>query len=457
MSRGRPIIELTLSEQDHDELSAMARSRSLPAGITLRAKIVLRCAQNRGTPAVAAELGTSVQTACKWRERFRQGGVAALCDEVRSGRPRTIREERVAEWLRRSIDTKPKVGTHWSCRRFALEHGVSKSTVQRLWESFQLQPHRHQDFKFSTDAHFVEKVVDVTGLYLAPPEKALVLAVDEKSQCQALERTQPALPLGLGYAEGYTHDYTRHGTTTLFAALNVAGGRIISRCKPGHRHTEFIAFLRQIDANTPPELDLPVIVDNYATHKHPKVKLWLARHPRFHFHFTPPTPRGSTRWRSSLGSSPNRRSAEDRSPASRTSSIKSTLSWQPTTKRPSLLPGPPPPNRSSSSVLTLGLSRIAWRGARRARPNVTSRQRVPRTATACCQTPRSLQRCQWSKSVSSGGKSWARAHQRQPSRRRGRMASSTRRLGSLERAPRGSGRSKNFSSLVHGASLRSLG
>ena len=288
MSQGRPIIELTLSEQDHDELSAMARSRRLPAGITLRAKIVLRCAQNRGTPVVAAALGVSVQTACKWRERFRQGGVAALRDEVRSGRPRTIREERVAELLQQTINTKPKDGsTHWSCRRFALEHGVSKSTVQRLWESFRLQPHRHEDFKFSTDAHFVEKVVDVTGLYLAPPEKALVLAVDEKSQCQALERTQPSLPMGLGYAEGYTHDYTRHGTTTLFAALDVASGKIISRCKPGHRHTEFIAFLRQIDANTPPGLDLHVIVDNYATHKHPKVKVWLARHPRFHFHFTP--------------------------------------------------------------------------------------------------------------------------------------------------------------------------
>lgn len=288
MSRGCPVIELILNEAEQKELGAMARSRSLPAGITLRAKIVLACAQNRGTPAVAAELCTSVQTACKWRERFRAGGVAALRDEVRSGRPRTIREERVAELLQKTSAPNPRMAARdWSCRRFALEHGVSKSTVQRLWEAFQLAPHRHEDFKFSTDPHFVEKVVDVTGLYLAPPEKALVLAVDEKSQCQALERTQPSLPMGLGDAEGYTHDYTRHGTTTLFAALDVASGQIISRCKPGHRHQEFIAFLRQIDGNTPPELDLHVIVDNYATHKHPKVKLWLARHPRFHFHFTP--------------------------------------------------------------------------------------------------------------------------------------------------------------------------
>ena len=229
-----------------------------------------------------------MQTACKWRERFRQGGVAALRDEARSGRPRTIREERVAELLQKTIDHETQGGHPLELPPLSpWNTACSKSTVQRLWESFQLQPHRHEDFKFSTDAHFVEKVVDVTGLYLAPPEKALVLAVDEKSQCQALERTQPALPMGLGYAEGYTHDYTRHGTTTLFAALDVASGKVISRCKPGHRHTEFIAFLRQIDANTPPGLDLHVIVDNYATHKHAKVKLWLARHPRFHFHFTP--------------------------------------------------------------------------------------------------------------------------------------------------------------------------
>lgn len=287
MARGRPIIQLVLNEKDQSELAAMARSRSLPAGITTRAKIVLCCAEGQGTPKVAAKLGISIQTACKWRDRYRAGGVGALRDEVRSGRPRTIGEERVAELLQKTIGTKPRAGSHWSCRRFALEHGISKSSVQRIWESFQLKPHRHESFKLSTDAHFVEKVIDITGLYLAPPEKAMVLAVDEKSQIQALERTQPALPMGLGYAEGYTHDYRRHGTTTLFAALDVASGKIISRCKPGHRHEEFISFLRQIDQSTPPELDLHVVVDNYATHKHPKVKVWLSRHPRFHFHFTP--------------------------------------------------------------------------------------------------------------------------------------------------------------------------
>lgn len=287
MARGRPIKVLKLKEAERAELAGMAGSRSLPSGITARAKIVLQCAAGEGTPTVAASLGISVQTACKWRERFRQGGVKALSDEVRSGRPRTIGEERVAELLQKTIGSKPVVGTHWSCRSFALAHGISKSTVQRIWEAFQLQPHRQESFKFSTDARFVEKVVDVVGLYLAPPDKAMVLAVDEKSQCQALERTQPGLPMGLGYAEGYTHDYCRHGTTTLFAALDVASGKVISRCKPGHRHQEFISFLRQIDTNTPSELDLHVIVDNYSTHKHAKVKIWLARHPRFHFHFTP--------------------------------------------------------------------------------------------------------------------------------------------------------------------------
>jgi putative transposase len=164
---------------------------------------------------------------------------------------------------------------------------VSKSTVHRLWKSFELKPHRQESFKLSTDPHFVEKVVDITGLYLAPPEKALVLCVDEKSQCQALERTQPGLPMGLGYAEGYTHDYCRHGTTTLFAALNLSTGKVLTQCKQAHKHEQFIQFLRHIDLHTPPELDLHVVLDNYATHKHPKVKLWLARHPRFHFHFTP--------------------------------------------------------------------------------------------------------------------------------------------------------------------------
>jgi len=287
MKRGRPIIELKLTESEQKELTELVRSRSIPAGVMARAKIVLLCGAGRSTPEVAAELNLSVQTACKWRDRFKRGGVGALRDEIRPGRPRTIGEERVAELLQKTIDAKPKKGSNWSCRSFALEHDISKSTVQRIWSTFALQPHRHQSFKLSTDPNFVEKVVDVTGLYLAPPDKALVLCVDEKSQCQALERTQPALPMGLGYLEGYTHDYCRHGTTTLFAALNVATGKVISHCKPGHRHEQFISFLRQIDANTPPELDIHVIIDNYSTHRHAKVKVWLARHPRFHFHFTP--------------------------------------------------------------------------------------------------------------------------------------------------------------------------
>ena len=226
MKLGRPIIGLILNETEQKELTDLVRSRSIPAGIMTRAKIVLLCGAGRSTPEVAAELKLSVQTACKWRDRFKRGGVAALRDEVRPGRPRTIGEERVAQLLQKTIDAKPKKGSNWSCRSFALEHDISKSTVQRIWTAFALQPHRHESFKLSTDPNFVEKVVDVTGLYLAPPDKALVLCVDEKSQCQALERTQPALPMGLGCLEGYTHDYCRHGTTTLFAALNVAAGKV---------------------------------------------------------------------------------------------------------------------------------------------------------------------------------------------------------------------------------------
>lgn len=287
MKIGRPIKSLVISKEDKEELESIVRSRKVEAGIRKRAEVVLLSSQGWSSTEVGKRLGVTAQTVCKWRDRFRKQGIKGLSDEVRMGRPRTIGEERVAELIQKTIDAKPPSGTHWSCRTFAMEHGVSKSTVQRVWKTFELKPHRQDSFKVSNDPNFVEKVVDVTGLYLAPPENAIVLCVDEKSQCQALERTQPGLPLGLGYLEGYTHDYCRHGTTTLFAALEVATGKILAQCKKAHKHEQFIQFLRHIDSSTPPDLDLHVILDNYATHKHPKVKVWLARHPRFHFHFTP--------------------------------------------------------------------------------------------------------------------------------------------------------------------------
>jgi putative transposase len=280
-------IELT--DVERAELVSMARSRSLPAALALRARIVLSCdGADKASTEVAKTLGIDRNTVNKWRTRYARDRICGLYDELRPGRPRTVDDERVAELINKTLHTKPADGsTHWSTRGLASETGISKSTVARYLKVFQLKPHRVESFKLSTDPLFVEKLRDVVGLYLNPPENALVLCVDEKSQCQALERTQPMLPLGLGYVEGVTHDYVRHGTTTLFAALNVLNGAILAECKPRHRHQEFLAFLRSIDKAVPAELDVHCIVDNYASHKHPKVKAWLADRPRWHMHFVP--------------------------------------------------------------------------------------------------------------------------------------------------------------------------
>ncbi len=214
-------------------------------------------------------------------------GLAGLHDQAKSGRPRTHDDEAVAELLSKVLHGKPRGSTHWSVRTAAQDTGISKSSVARYFALFGVQPHRAKSLKLSSDPYFVEKVRDIVGLYLSPPTNALVLCVYEKSQCPALERTQPVLPMGLGYVEGVTHDYIRHGTTTLFAALNAATGEIIAQCKPRHRHQEFISFLNHIDKAVPAVLDVHMVVDNYATHKHPKVKAWLAKRPRYHMHFIP--------------------------------------------------------------------------------------------------------------------------------------------------------------------------
>jgi putative transposase len=237
--------------------------------------------------AVARKCGVSAPVVSLWRRRYQRDGVAGLHGELRPGRPRTHDDDRIAGLLRTVLHSKPEAATHWSVRSAALKTGISKSSVGRYFALFGLQPHRSKSFKLSTDPFFVEKVRDIVGLYLNPPDKALVLCVDEKSQIQALERTQPVLPMGLGYVEGVTHDYFRHGVLTLFAALDVITGGVISQCKPRHRHQEFLSFLRHLDANTPADLALHLILDNYATHKHPRVTAWLARHPRLHLHFTP--------------------------------------------------------------------------------------------------------------------------------------------------------------------------
>jgi putative transposase len=287
MEMGRPKEALVLSPQQREQLEGMASSRSLPAGLVSRARIVLMSASGINNQEIARQLRTTKATVGKWRRRFLKQDVAGLHDELRPGRPRPISDERVAQLVRKTLETRPKGGTHWSIRQIAKATRVSKSTVHRIWQAFGLQPHRQKHFKLSTDPFFVEKVRDIVGLYLHPPENAVVLCVDEKSQIQALERTQPMLPMGLGYVEGVTHDYRRHGTTTLFAALDTAKGKVITQCRPRHRHQEYLGFLRQIEGNVPAKLDVHIIVDNYATHKHPRVKRWLAARPRFHVHFTP--------------------------------------------------------------------------------------------------------------------------------------------------------------------------
>ncbi len=288
MPRGRPKKPIELGAGVREELESLVRSPSLPAGLVRRAKTALLCADGLSNAEVADEVGTTRQTVGKWRERFRTQGLMGLYEERRPGRPRTIEDDEVMLLLQKTLDTKPDDGsTHWSCRSMANATDLSKSTVQRVWSVFNVQPHRQKHFKLSTDPFFVEKVHDIVGLYLNPPDHAVVLCVDEKSQVQALERTQPLLPLGLGYVEGVTHGYIRHGTTTLFAALDVASGQVLARCSPRHRHQEFLQFLKHIDASVPPDLDVHLVVDNYATHKHTKVKRWLANRPRYHIHFTP--------------------------------------------------------------------------------------------------------------------------------------------------------------------------
>ena len=287
MSRGRPLRELTLSASERDELVSITRSRSMPQALATRARIILLAAEGKSNTAIAERLGLTRPTVGTWRQRYLTQGLPGLYDEPRPGGPRSIRDEEVATLIRKTLRTKPKDGTHWTCRSIAAETKLSKSTVQRVWKAFGLQPHRQKHFKISTDPFFVEKVRDIVGLYLNPPDHAMVLCVDEKSQIQALDRTQPLLPLGLGYVEGVTHDYVRHGTTTLFAALDVASGKVLTQCKRRHRHQEFLQFLRHIEASVPKKLDVHLIVDNYATHKHPTVRRWLAARPRFHVHYTP--------------------------------------------------------------------------------------------------------------------------------------------------------------------------
>jgi putative transposase len=287
MKTGRPKQSLNLLEEERVQLQSVASSRSMPHALVMRAQLVLMAAEGVSNTAIADTLGISRPSVGTWRQRYIDHGIQGLHDELKPGRPRSISDEKVATVVRKTLDAKPKEGTHWVIRSMAEHTHVSKSSIHRIWRAFGLQPHRQRHFKLSTDPFFVEKVRDIVGLYLSPPDHAVVLCVDEKSQIQALDRTQPMLPIGLGYVEGVTHDYERHGTTTLFAALDIANGQVIATCKRRHRHQEYLDFLKHVDSSVPQQLDIHIVVDNYATHKHLKVKRWLATHKRWHVHYTP--------------------------------------------------------------------------------------------------------------------------------------------------------------------------
>jgi transposase len=287
MRTGRPVAEIELSAEVAGILEGYTQRRKTAQALALRARIVLGCAAGLSNKAVAAHERVTAQTVCKWRRRFVEHGLEGLLDEPRPGVPRKIDDAKVESVIVQTLESQPAGATHWSTRSMARHSGISISSVRRIWRAFGLQPHRLETFKLSSDRLFVDKVRDIVGLYLNPPNHALVLCVDEKSQIQALDRTQPLLPMRPGQIERRTHDYERHGTTSLFAALEIATGQVIGRCYQRHRAIEFRKFLATVEQAVPTDLDVRLVLDNYATHKAPPVKAWLARHPRYHLHFTP--------------------------------------------------------------------------------------------------------------------------------------------------------------------------
>lgn len=289
MPRGRRKAELILSEDERQTLKAWANRPKSTQQLAQRARVVLVCAEGLNNKDVAAKLGVTSQTVGKWRARFIERRLDGLSDQPRPGAPRKVTDKDVETVITKTLETKPKNATQWSTRGMAEATGLSQSTISRVWRAFGLKPHRTDTFKLSNDPYFIEKVRDVVGLYMNPPERAIVLCVDEKSQVQALDRTQPLLPMQPGQTERRTHDYVRHGTTSLFAALNVATGEVIGRCHRRHRHQEFLKFLNTIDATIPkdPGVEIHLVMDNYGTHKVAAVKRWFLRHPEYRLHFTP--------------------------------------------------------------------------------------------------------------------------------------------------------------------------
>jgi transposase len=289
MPRGSRLTRLVLTDDERSKLADWSRRPTSAQRLALRANIVLAAAEGRSNTAIAADLRITLPTVRKWRTRFADARLEGLADEPRPGAPRTITDAQVEAAVTRTLEARPADATHWSTRSLARTLGLFQATVSRIWRAFGLRPHRRGTFKLSTDPFFVEKVRDVVGLYLNPPQRAIVLCVDEKSQVQAIDRTQPIQPALPGRPEKASHDYVRHGTTSLFAALDVATGRVIGACHRRHRHQEFLAFLDQIAAalERPPGTAIHVVMDNYGTHKHPRVRAWFVRHPEFVPHFTP--------------------------------------------------------------------------------------------------------------------------------------------------------------------------
>lgn len=279
---------LPMNDEQRKQLQAWVSARKTSQSLALRAGICLLGADGLSNSAIARQLNTSRPTVLLWRKRFQEVGPKGLIKDAPHGpSPHRLQRDKIDAIVEATLHTTPPGATHWSTRTMAKSQGVSRSTVARIWKAHGLQPHRIKTFKLSKDKHFLEKLTDVVGLYMDPPEKALVLCVDEKSQIQALDRTQPGLPWKKGRCGTWTHDYKRNGTTCLFAALNMLDGSVIGACHPRHRNIEFLKFLRKVNRETPKGLDLHLIVDNYATHKHPNVKEWLSKHTRFHLHFTP--------------------------------------------------------------------------------------------------------------------------------------------------------------------------
>jgi transposase len=287
MAGGRPKAALVIANTERETLAQWARRPKTAQALAQRARIVLACASGAANTMVAERLGVTMQTVGKWRARFVARRLDGLLDEPRPGAPRRITDAQIEAVVTATLESTPRDATHWSTRAMAAKSGLSQTTIGRIWRAFALQPHRTETFKLSQDPLFIDKVRDIVGLYLAPPDKALVLCVDEKSQIQALDRSQPLLPMRPGQAERRAHDYRRHGTTSLFAALDVKAGTVIGECHQRHRSTEFRKFLDTIEANVPADLDVHLILDNYGTHKTALIRRWLAKRPRFHVHFTP--------------------------------------------------------------------------------------------------------------------------------------------------------------------------